>query len=132
MKFSKLILLSAASVVAASPAALAQEEPTAEEIINNQLEYMCRYIEFDDVQLYYIDSTLQNDIPALMDELEALRKGGTANTEAYQIISDKWMEQIDNTYKKFFTKEQWDKYLRTAYGREMKARAKRMAKRQQK
>ena len=120
--------------MAISPVAFAQEQgdPDPEEIINNQIEYLSKYIEFDDIQLYYIDSTLQSDIPQLMDELSALRSGGMANTESYQTVSDKWMDHIDKAYERFFTKEQWEKYLKTSMGREKKARDKRMAKRQKK
>ena len=131
---SRIILLTASLLMAVTPAAFAQEQgdPDPEEIINNQIEYLSKYIEFDDIQLYYIDSTLQSDIPQLMDELSALRSGGMANTESYQTVSDKWMDHIDKAYERFFTKEQWEKYLKTSMGREKKARDKRMAKRQKK
>ena len=131
---SRIILLTASLLMAVTPAAFAQEQgdPNPEEIINNQIEYLSKYIEFDDIQLYYIDSTLQSDIPQLMDELSALRSGGMANTESYQTVSDKWMDHIDKAYERIFTKEQWEKYLKTSMGREKKARDKRMAKRQKK
>ena len=129
---NKFFFTIVASMIALSPAAYAQEQdPTPEEIINSHLDYLCKYIEFDEVQLYYVDSTLQYDIPKLMDELSALRAGGVANSEAYQAVSDKWMEEIDRSYQSFFTEDQWARYLKTTYGRERKARQKRMAKRQQ-
>jgi hypothetical protein len=38
------------------------------------------------------------------------------------------MEQIDVTYRKIFTDEQWAAYLKSGAAREQKARAKRKAK----
>jgi hypothetical protein len=46
----------------------------------------------------------------------------------YQVVQDKWMEQIDNTYKKIFNPQQWAAYLKSGAGKMQKAREKRKAK----
>ena len=46
----------------------------------------------------------------------------------YIAVQDKWMEQIDVTYKKIFTEEQWAAYLKQGAAKAQKARAKRKAK----
>jgi hypothetical protein len=46
----------------------------------------------------------------------------------YQMTYDKWMEQIDRTYKKIVTAEQWAAYLKSGAARAQKARDKRKAK----
>jgi hypothetical protein len=48
----------------------------------------------------------------------------------YQAVQDKWMDQIDATYKKIFTEEQWKEYMKTGAGKAIKAREKRKAKAQ--
>ncbi len=43
----------------------------------------------------------------------------------YVSIQDKWQQQIDDSYKKFFTKEQWDKYWKSGGKKAQAAREKR-------
>jgi hypothetical protein len=45
----------------------------------------------------------------------------------YQVIHDKWMEQIDATYKKIFNPQQWAAYLKSGAAKAQKAREKRRA-----
>ena len=46
----------------------------------------------------------------------------------YIAVQDKWMDQIDATYRKIFTEEQWTAYLKQGAAKAQKARAKRKAK----
>jgi hypothetical protein len=46
----------------------------------------------------------------------------------YQAVQDKWMDQIDVTYKRIFTEKQWAAYLKSGAGKLIKAREKRKAK----
>lgn len=115
----------------AAPQAFAQEpqEPDVNQIIDTQLENLTRLLNLDDVQLFFVDSILQYNYPAMMDEVTRARKTGASNSETYQVISDKWMAATDDAFQKIFTEEQWQKYLKSSYGKEKKRRDKRMQER---
>ena len=72
-----------------------------------------------------MDSTLKHDFPAMMADYDELRASKVTNTAMYQAVQDKWMDQIDKTYKKIFSQEQWAAYLKSGAARAQKARAKR-------
>ena len=46
----------------------------------------------------------------------------------YNATRDKWMQQIDDTYRRIFTDEQWAAYLKSGAAKSQKAREKRKAK----
>jgi hypothetical protein len=46
----------------------------------------------------------------------------------YQAVHDRWMAQIDATYKKIFNPQQWAAYLKSGAAKAQKAREKRRAK----
>lgn len=125
-----LRLLTAAFLLIPS-LALAQDpqEPDIDKIIENQLDNLTRSFHLDDVQVFYVDSILQYNYPAMMAEYADTRKTGASNSETYQVISDKWMDATDRALEKVFTEEQWKKYLKSAYGKEKKRRDKRIAER---
>ena len=50
------------------------------------------------------------------------------NADIYQGVQDKWMQQIDDSYQRFFSEEQWAKYWKSTGQRAKKARDKRAAK----
>lgn len=85
-------------------------------------------LDLDDWQTFYVDSTLKHDLPAIMEEFNRLNESRVSNPDLYQAVQDKWFDQIDATYKKIFTEEQWAAYLKTSGGKAMKAREKRKAK----
>ena len=125
-----LTLLTAAFLLIPS-LALAQDpqEPDIDKIIENQLDNLTRSFHLDDVQVFYVDSILQYNYPAMMAEYADTRKTGASNSETYQVISDKWMDATDRALEKVFTDEQCKKYLKSAYGKEKKRRDKRIAER---
>ena len=86
-----------------------------------------RIFKLDEVQVFFVDSILQNNYKGLQEEVNLTRKSGASNTETYQIISDKWMNRTDEALEKIFTKEQWGHYLKSSYGKEKKKRDKRIA-----
>ncbi|MBQ2194262.1 MAG: hypothetical protein II408_02710 [Bacteroidales bacterium] len=124
-----LLFLTAVLIPVAAPRALAQEpqEPNLDEIINGQIENLTRIFKLDEVQVFFVDSILQNNYKGLQEEVNLTRKSGASNTETYQIISDKWMNRTDEALEKIFTKEQWGHYLKPSYGKEKKKRDKRIA-----
>lgn len=82
-------------------------------------------LDLEDWQVFYVDSTLKHDFPAMMADYDELRASKVTNTAMYQAVQDKWMDQIDKTYKKIFSQEQWAAYLKSGAARAQKARAKR-------
>jgi hypothetical protein len=124
-----LLLLFAASLLLSAPAALAQEpqEPDLDKIIATQLDNLTRTFKLDDVQVFFVDSILQYNFRAMNDEFEQTRRTGASNNETFQIISDKWMAATDEAFERFFTEEQWKKYMKSSYGKEKIRRDKRMS-----
>ena len=87
-----------------------------------------RILDLEDWQVFYVDSTLKHDYPAMMADYEKLHASKVSNTALYIAVQDKWMEQIDATYKRIFNPQQWQLYLKSGAGKAQKAREKRKAK----
>ena len=104
------------------------DKPDVYEQAEMEADRLQRILNLEDWQLFYVDSTLKHDFPAMMADYEELQKSKVANTLMYQAVQDKWMDQIDATYQKIFTEEQWAAYLKQGAGKAQKARAKRKAK----
>ena len=124
-------LLTAALFLAAAPALLAQEqqEPDMDAIILKQVDNLTAVYTLDDVQVFFVDSILNYNYHAMMDEMNEARKVGASNNETFQGISDKWMDATDKAFEKLFTEEQWAKYMKSSYGKEKKRRDKRIEER---
>ena len=89
-------------------------------------DYLQEVLRLDDRQVYRVDSTYLYNYTRMTDEMNGLKKAGVSAEEQYQSISDRWMNACDTTFIKMFSDEQWAKYLKTRYGREKKARDKRI------
>jgi hypothetical protein len=131
----KIFIVSMTAVltfIAAGFSAYAQqpEEPDIYEQAEMEADRLQRVLDLEDWQTFYVDSTLKHDFPAMMAEYEQLRNAKVSNTALYQDVRDKWLDQIDATYKKIFTEEQWAAYLKQGAAKAQKARAKRKAKAQ--
>jgi len=107
-----------------------QEAPDIYEQAENEADRLQRILDLEDWQVFYVDSTLKHDFPAMMEEYDRLRLSKVGNVSIYQDVRDKWMDQIDATYKRIFTEEQWKAYLKSGALRDQKARAKRRQKAQ--
>ena len=107
-----------------------QETPDIYEQAEMEADRLQRVLDLEDWQVFYVDSTLKHDLPAMIEESEQLRAAKVANVSMYQEVRDKWWDQIDATYKKIFTQEQWAAYLKQGAGKAQKARAKRREKAQ--
>ena len=130
---SSLFILSvlAALVFANEYQACAQEPPKQPDVFEQaevEADRLQGLLELEDWQVFYVDSTLKHDFPAMMEEYAQLQGSKVTNTSMYQAVQDKWMDQIDRTYRKLFTDEQWNKYLKSGAARAQKAREKRKAK----
>ena len=83
------------------------KQPDIYEQAEMEADRLQRVLDLEDWQVFYVDSTLKHDFPAMMADYDQLRKAKVANSAMYQDVQDKWMDQIDATYKKIFTPEQW-------------------------
>ena len=127
----------AAALLLGGPALLAQnqgpqtpeqKEKQMLEFIDKEVKRLSEQLNLEYWQEFYVDSTLTHDYKALQDELEELQKTKVGNIDIYQGVQDKWMQQIDDSYQRFFTEEQWQKYWKSTGQRAKKARDKRKAK----
>ena len=130
MKALLLPVLMLAGMLAVSVEASAQEQqkqPDVYEQAETEADRLQRILDLEDWQVFYVDSTLKHDFPAMMAEYDKLRAAKVSNASMYQVIHDKWMEQIDATYKKIFNPQQWAAYLKSGAAKAQKAREKRKA-----
>ncbi|MBR4299774.1 MAG: hypothetical protein IKT59_08695 [Bacteroidales bacterium] len=130
MKLNLCVLLAFLSALF-SVRALAQQQEKMPDIYQQaemEADRLQKLLDLEDWQTFYVDSTLKHDFPAMMAEYEEMKKAKIENTSMYVAVQDKWMEQIDATYRKIFTDEQWAVYLRQGAGKAQKAREKRRMK----
>ena len=106
------------------------EQPDVYEQAEAEADRLQRVLDLEDWQVFYVDSTLKHDFPAMMAEYDKLRNSKVSNTSLYIAVQDKWMDHIDATYRKIFTDEQWAAYLKSGAGKAQKAREKRRLKAQ--
>lgn len=121
------IILLLSVIFPASLSAQQQDELDVADRAAMETERLQKLLKLDDWQAFYVDSTLQHDLGAIVAEFEKMQASKVSNISLYQGIQDKWMDQIDATYKKIFTEDQWAAYMKTA-GKAIKAREKRKAK----
>ena len=105
-----------------------EEQPDIFEQAEIEADRLQRVLDLEDWQVFYVDSTLKHDFPAMMAEYDKLRASKVSNQLMYQAVHDRWMEQIDATYKKIFNPQQWAAYLKSGAAKAQKAREKRRAK----
>lgn len=125
----KRIILSTAALLLSIASYAQQQEPDFYELAEKETERLQRTVKLEDWQLFYVDSVLVHDYMAMNEDLQRLQANKVSNSSIYQGIQDKWMEQIDHAFRKFFTDEQWAAYLKQGAAKAQKARAKRAAKR---
>ena len=131
----KLLYIILSMLIFGSVNAFAQEQEeqkvqTPEEMAAKEADRLGELLKLEYWQVFYVDSTLQHDFTALQDEMNKLQSARVENYDLYMSVRDKWFEQIDNTYKKIFTTEQWALYLKTGAAKNIKAREKRKEKMQ--
>ena len=136
MKFYRLLSTLAAmalSVLALQaqnqqPKTPEEREKLLMESIDKEVQDLSSMLDLEYWQEFYVDSTLTHDLKARNAEIEDLQKSRVENTDLYQAVFDKWMQQIDDTYKRIFTQEQWDKYWKFRGKKAQKDRDKRKEK----
>lgn len=127
MKFAYTLILAllTASVL------MAQEEEKPKDVFQQaeeEADRLQRVLDLEDWQVFYVDSTLKHDLPAMMAEYDKLRSSKVSNTSLYVAVQDKWLDTIDASYKKIFSAQQWAAYLKSGAAKAQKARQKRREK----
>ena len=105
-----------------------QKQPDIYQQAETEADRLQKLLDLEDWQVFYVDSTLKHDWPAMIAEYDDLRMKKVSNSSMYQAVQDKWMDQIDDTYKRIFNPQQWAAYLKSGAAKLQKAREKRKAK----
>ena len=105
-----------------------EQEKQLTEYIDKEVQRLSDLLKLEYWQEFYVDSTLTHDLHARKDEMMAMEKARVENLDLYMAVSDKWMEKIDSSYKRFFTPAQWEKYWKVSGKRAQKEREKRKKK----
>ncbi len=119
------VLLSAQNQAPQTPE---QREKQILEYIDKEVQRLSSMLELEYWQEFYVDSTLTHDIHARTEEMQQMQQSKVGNADLYQDIWDRWEEQIARSYQRFFSEEQWKKYLKNGGARAQKERDKRRAK----
>ena len=130
MKFVHFVFAALAALffTQAMSAQTQPQQKSVDEKAEEEADRLQRILDLEDWQVFYVDSTLKHDFPAMMDECEKLQKSKVTNTAIYIAVQDKWMDKIDASYKRIFNEKQWATYLKNGAARAQKAREKRKAK----
>lgn len=123
------ILACSLFLLGAAPEALAQQkERTPEEIASQEAERLETLLSLEGWQVFYVDSILQNNYSHMQAELYGLRDSKVENVDLYVSVRDKWNQLTYDAFSKVFNEDQWNRYLKSGAGKEMKLRQKRAAK----
>ena len=123
------ILACSLFLLGAALGALAQQkERTPEEIASQEAERLETLLDLEGWQVFYVDSILQNNYSHMQAELYGLRDSKVENVDLYVSVRDKWNQLTYDAFSKVFNEDQWNRYLKSGAGKEMKLRQKRAAK----
>ena len=132
MKFYHLLSLFAALTLSVFVSAAQNQPQTPEEkekqlleFVDKEVQRLSTLLELEYWQEFYVDSTLTHNYQALTEELERMQSAKVENRDLYISVQDKWMQETDDSYKRFFTEEQWKKYWKSGGKRAQEARDKR-------
>lgn len=119
------LCLSVTIARAQQPQTPEQREKQLLEYVDKEVQRLSTLLELEYWQEFYVDSTLTHDYKAMNEEMEKMQGAKVENSDLYINVQDKWMQQIDNTYKRLFTADQWAKYWKSGGKRAQEARDKR-------
>ncbi len=133
MKICRLLSVTLAlglSVFAASaqnqaPQTPEQREKQLLEFVDKEVQRLSKMLDLEYWQEFYVDSTLTHDYKAMTAEMEHMSTAKVENSDLYIAVQDKWMEQIDASYKRFFSEDQWKKYWKSGGKKAQQGRDKR-------
>ena len=95
------------------------------EYIDKEKERLVSLLDLEYYQEFWVDSTLTHDLTAMQEEANALREAKVSNYDMYIAVQDKWYQRIYDSYRRFFTPEQWARYLKSGAEKEQQMRDKR-------
>ena len=113
---------------AGQPQSPEEKEKQLLEYVDKEVQRLSTLLDLEYWQEFYVDSTLTHDIKAMTEEMESLQTAKVENADLYMNVQDKWLQQIDNTYKRLFSADQWTKYWKSGGKRAQEARDKRSKK----
>ena len=119
------LCLSVTLARAQQPQTPEQREKQLLEYVDKEVQRLSTLLELEYWQEFYVDSTLTHDYKAMNEEMEKMQGAKVENSDLYINVQDKWMQQIDDTYKRLFTADQWAKYWKNGGKRAQDARDKR-------
>ncbi|MFA5325552.1 MAG: hypothetical protein WCR82_05845 [Bacteroidales bacterium] len=131
---SNLKIILTIAVILTCNSIISAQNPQNEEKINipemaaKEADNLMGLFKLEEYQVFLVDSVLQANLPVMIEEMTKIKQSGASNQESFQYISDKWLDKTDEAFFKIFTKEQWNKYLKSSYGKEKKKRDKRLKK----
>ena len=102
-----------------------QKEKQLLEFVDKEVQRLSTLLKLEYWQEFYVDSTLTHDYKAMAAEMEQMQTAKVENSDLYIAIQDKWMQQIDDSYKRYFTEEQWKKYWKAGGKKAQASRDKR-------
>lgn len=128
MKFYRLLSVSAAILLSLFAARAQNQQPQNKEqrekqmyeYIDKEVKRLSDMLELEYWQEFYVDSILTHDYQALAEELEALQAAKVSNPDIYQSVQDKWADQIEKSFQRYFTDEQWKKYSKSVASQKKK------------
>ena len=127
----RILITDLLSITAGAVSLFAQEQkdaPDMIEIAEKEADRLQHLLDLEDWQVFYVDSTLKHDFPAMQEEIMKLQSAKVSNSSMYVTVQDKWMERIDNSYRKFFSTAQWEAYMKSGAAKLQRAREKRKQK----
>lgn len=133
MKFYRLLNVLAAICCCVFVAAAQNQQPQTPqekekqllEFVDKEVQRLSSLLDLEYWQEFYVDSTLTHDYKAMTTEMEEMQSAKVENRDLYVAIQDRWMQKIDDSYKRYFTEEQWKKYWKSGGKRAQAARDKR-------
>lgn len=129
-------LLAILGLCCANASAQAQSQNPEERLrelekgIQESVDKFADNYKLEDWQIFYVDSIMMHDFKAMDEELQQLQRTKATNTDLYQQIQDRWMDQMYSAFQKVLNEDQWKRYLKNGADKERKAREKRAAKRE--
>ena len=108
-----------------------QTQQNPESMAQKEVERLTELLDLEDWQVFYIDSTLQNNFREWFAELSSLQRSGATNTDLYYAVMDKWQMRNEAAYKSFFSEAQWKKYMKNEGDKIIRDREKRLMKREE-
>lgn len=95
--------------------AVAQEQElpkSIEEMAIEEAARLERELKLEPHQAFYLDSILQHDMVAMDKEMQELRSAGVQDFRNFEVIREKWLEQVKASVKKILSDDQYIKYLK--------------------